>query len=180
MKLIYIVPFAFLISCGESESVDSGTQNFEATDSIKEFDMNENRLTAVEFNNELTLMQERTLDLIYELFQSDSASIDINLENALFELDVNIQDIRAMYKPDETSSEYARAQHDLMNFYQDELSGRFTELVPLLKQKELSKKQKDELTNYDIYFAEQEKIWFDSVFVAQEKFAKSNNIKLEE
>jgi len=179
MKLIYIIPFVFFISCAESEPGDSGTQNFEATDSIKEFDMNENRLSAVDFNNEMTLMQERTLDLVFELFQSDSASVDLNLENTNFELDVNIQTLDLTNPPD-GAEEFVRTMKNVMRFYKDELQGKFLEMVPLIKQKELTKKQKDDLKNYDVYFAEQEKIWFDSVFVEQEKFAKANNIKLEE
>lgn len=180
MKLIYVLPFLFLFACSGSNSTDSGTQTFEASDTIKEFDMNENRLSAVEFNNELTLMQERMLGLITELFQSDSSNVDLNLENTLFELEVNRENIDWMFQPDDESTEFARCQSNLIQFYIDELNGKFKEIIPLLKQSKRSKKQNDELTNYDIYFAEQKKIWFDSVFIAQEKFAKANNIKLQE
>ena len=180
MKLIYSFSFLFLIACGDSNTTDSGTQTFEALDTIKEFDMNENRLSAVDFNNELTLMQERMLDLISELFLSDSSNVDLNLENTLFELEVNRQNIDLMNPNDGESIEFARCQKNLIQFYTDELNGKFKEIIPLLKKNNLTKKQKDELTNYDIYFAEQEKIWFDSVFIAQENFAKANNIKLQE
>lgn len=180
MKLIYVSAFLFLVACVDSDSIDSGTQNFEALDSIKEFEMNEGRLTAVDFNNELTLMQERMLDLMTELFQSDSSNIDLNLENTLFELEVNLQNIDLMFKASVEITEFARCQRNLIKFYTDELNGKFKEIIPLLKESNLTKKQKDELNNYDIYFVEQEKIWFDSVFVAQEKFAKANNIMLQE
>jgi len=180
MRLIYVIPFFLLISCGGSTSNDSGTQNFEAIDTIKEFEMNDGRLTAVDFNNELTLMQERMLDLMTELFQSDSSNIDLNLENTLFELEVNQQNIAFMFQSSIESIEFARCQTNLIQFYTNELNGNFKEIIPLLKEPNLTKKQKDELNNYDIYFVEQEKIWFDSVFIAQEKFAKANNIKLKE
>jgi len=120
------------------------------------------------------------LDLMTELFQSDSSNIDLNLENTLFELEVNLQNIDLMFKASVESNEFARCQRNLIKFYTDELNGKFKEIIPLLKESNLTKKQKDELNNYDIYFVEQEKIWFDSVFVAQEKFAKANNIMLQE
>ena len=180
MKLIYAIPFFLLISCGGSTPDDSGTQNFNATDSIKEFEMNEGRLSAVDFNNELTLMQERTLDLVYTLFQSDSSNIDLNLENALFEININFNRLYEMKAPNQ-GDRYLETMMTLMDWYESELNNRFTTIViPLIKKSELTKKDHEALESYDTEFAMFEKIWCDEVFVAQENFAKANNIKLEE
>jgi hypothetical protein len=180
IKLICIAFFLTLISCGQGKpEVDTGEDTeIDGTDTITEFDMSEERLSAVDFNNELTLMQESLLDQMELLFLSDSASVDLNLENTLFEIDLSMQSLNAMKAPD-NSEGFLAAMKNLLAFYKAEVSTGFTEIVPLLKMETLTKKQQQQLSDYDLVFAEQEKAWFDTVFVEQEKFAQANNIKLE-
>lgn len=180
MKIIYVFSFFLLTSCSGSTSDDSGTQNFNATDSIKEFEMNEGRLSAVDFNNELTLMQERTLDLVYTLFQSDSSNIDLNMENTLFEIEMNLNRLQKLEAPN-LGEAYLQNTEALMVWYQSELKDNFNSTVaPIIKKSTLNGIDKETLRRYDLFFAEQEKELFDSIFIAQENFAKANNIKLEE
>jgi hypothetical protein len=179
-KVSCISLFIILLSCGQHKpGVDTGEDTeIDGSDTITEFDMSEERLSAVDFNNELTLMQESLLDQMETLFLSDSASVDLNLENTLFEIDLSKQSLEAMKAPD-NSEGFLTAMKNLLNFYEAELTTGFSEIVPLLKMQTLTKKQQQQLSDYDLTFAEQEKAWFDTVFLEQEKFAVANNIKLE-
>ena len=181
MRLICYFAFFIFCSCGSSPGeVNPGTEDIsvDASDTITEFHLNEHRLSAVDFNNELTMMQSSMLTQVETLFLSDSASVDLNLENTLFELDLNLQSLAAMKTPEQGEA-FLKATINVMNFYKSELTTGFAEIVPLLKMGDLSKKQKRQLSDYDAYFVEQEALWFDTVFVEQEKFAAANNITLE-
>lgn len=182
MKPLSILFFFVLFYSCQSSSSDGngGTEDSggEGT-TITEYDMDENRLGAVDFNNELSLMQQSIMDQVTTLFRSDSASVDINLENTLFEIGLNIEDLKQMQAP-ENGQAFLEATLNLMHFYEAELSSGFKELVPLIKAETLTRQQEKQLEEYDVYFAEQEMLWFDTVFVEQEKFARANNIKLAE
>lgn len=176
MKPVCFVFTLFLVSCG-GDSAEQGGQVIDGTDTITEFDMNEPRLTAVEFNNEMTFMQDAVLSQIDELFNSDSSNIDLNLENTLFELELNIESLKNIKAPEKSES-FVTAMKKLMEFYRSELTGPFQTIVPLVKKTEWSKADEKAVNEYDLNFVAQEKAWFDTVFAAQESFAKANNIKL--
>jgi len=174
--VVYFSSFFFLIySCGPS---DDGNMELDATDSIVEFDIDSERTSALDFNNELTLMQQDILDAMDILFQSDSTNIDLNLENTLFEIDMHLEELRSLNSFDGGAG-FVKSMFDLMLFYQEELEGGFQEMVPLLKKSELSESEKNQLEAYDISFAAQEKEYFETVIMVQEDFAQENNISLE-
>jgi len=178
MKKVSWILGVFLCACGAGPS-DQGNQNLDGTDTIKEFDMSEQRLSAVDFNNEMTFMQEGILSQVDVLFKSDSLTVDINLENTLFELELNLKSLENMKSP-EGGDDFITAMENLMLFYRSEFSGPFQEIIPLLKKAEWTKADEKKVSDYDVNFVAQEKSWFDTVIVAQEQFAKSNNIKLQE
>ncbi|MBI3135234.1 MAG: hypothetical protein HYZ14_11220 [Bacteroidetes bacterium] len=177
MKPVYCISFIFLFACG-GEPAGTTDHSLDGKDTIKEFEMSEPRLTAVEFNNEMTFMQDAILSQVDELFKSDSSNIDLNLENTLFEIDLNLESLNNMKVP-ENGEAFLNAMKNLMNFYHSELTGPFQQIVPLLKKADWSKADEKQVSVYDVSFVESEKAWFDSVFAEQEKFAKANNIKLE-
>jgi len=174
--LVYFLPlFLMFFSCGPS---DDGYMELDANDSIVEYDIDEERTSALDFNNELTLMQQDILDAMDVLFQSDSSNVDLNVENTLFEIDMHLGELHSLEKF-EGGQDFIASMVDLMEFYQKELNEGFQDVVPLLKSNDLSDSQKDELEAYDISFATQEKEYFEVVILAQEKFAQDNNISLE-
>ncbi|MEX1003396.1 MAG: hypothetical protein WDZ35_14860 [Crocinitomicaceae bacterium] len=166
-----------LISCGSSGS-DGGIE-LVSEDTIADYPLNEDRLTAVEFNNELTLMQEDAIQQITVLFQSDTASVQRNYENTLFELEIYQSNIREMQK-EGLGEDYLDEMQKLIAFYETELKTGFVEILPLLKKANLTNEDLDRLEVYDKNFAAKEKAAFESVFQAQEAFADTHNIKLQD
>ena len=179
MSRSYLIIFGFLLllSCKGEES--KGGVDLNPDDTLAGYELNNERINAVEFNNQLTLMQEDAVRQITILFQSDSATVDQNYENVLFELEIYQSELKEL-EFDTSASAYKRSMHDLLSFYQTELRGEFKELIPLLKETNPSDEVLDRLDAYDRKFADQERAVFDSVFAAQEAFAKANNIKLQE
>lgn len=178
MKNSFYIACFFLLSCG-GNSTGNDNQVIGGTDTIKEFEMSEPRLTAVDFNNEMTFMQDAILKQVDELFNSDSTNIDLNLENTLFELDLNIESLENMKAP-ENSETFVTAMKNLMVFYRSEFNGPFQDVVTLIKKANWTKADEKKVNDYDKNFVTAEKAWFDTVFAEQEKFATANNIKLEE
>lgn len=170
------VLFVLLDSCAGS---DSGNMDITPQDSLVEFEMNEQRLTAVDFNNEISLMQDDLLNAIDYLFMSDSADIEMNLENTLFEIDMNLSELNSMTF-DGSEEKLVAAMKDLLSFYQNELNGEFREVVPVLQLSELDEKNMLFLDAYDLRFVELEEAAFLKVSMAQEEFALANNIKLQD
>jgi len=178
MRIIFYTSCFFLIACGEQTN-DSSNHLMDGTDSIKELEMSEPRLNAVDFNNEMTFMQDAILKQVDELFGSDSSNVDVNLENTLFELELNLESLANMKAPEKAEA-FVTAMQNLMIFYRDELTGPFQEIIPLLKKADWSKADEKKVNDYDIRFVAAEKQWFDTVFAEQEKFAAAHNIKLEQ
>lgn len=176
-KLIWLTAI-FLYSCAAETGVDKDEAiSFDGQDTIVDFEMNDKRLLAVEFNDELSFMQEASLNQIFELFNSDSANIDLNYENTLFELDIHLQSLQAKTVPNQGEA-YLQAMINLMNFYIDDLKNNFPPMIALIKKPNRKKIDTKKLEDYDINFAIKEKELFDAIVVAQDAFAKANNIKL--
>lgn len=174
MSWKFLIPAFVLFSCGGDTS--------ETTSTIAENEVVETTaevITPVDFNNEISFMQDGILSQIDALFQSDSLSIDLNFENTIFEIDLNIESLNAMKVPAGGDS-LKTAMLDFMNFYKSELNGEFQSIIPLLKKPEWSKAEEKQVQDYDVKFADQEKIKFDKVISEQEKFAKANRIELQE
>jgi hypothetical protein len=171
----FIIFQVLIFSCGPS---DDGNMELDANDSIVEFSIDEERTSAIDFNNDLTLMQQDILDAMDILFQSDSSNIDLNLENTLFEIEMHLGELRSL-NSFEGGGGFVKSMFNLMEFYQEELKGGFQEMVPLLKKSKLSESEKNQLEAYDLSFAAREKEYFESVIMMQEEFAQENNISLE-
>lgn len=169
--------FSFVSSCAGSNENDSNTI-LSSTDSLVEYEINQDRASAVEFNNEMTFMQEGTLDMIDALFQSDTHKVELNHENCLFELEMNISTLEK-YQKEEDKTDFSAAMIDLMNFYHDELTGDFRTVMPLLKQSTFSSKDEEVLNEYDLRFVKLEEAAFEKVFISQEAYAEANNISLD-
>lgn len=174
----YIFPFfcLILLSCGGAS--DAGNTDITPSDSLVEFDINEERTTAVDFNNELSLMQQDMLDGMNRLFKADSSNISGLHETLIFEAEMNLADLNEMTF-DGSEVAFVTAMKDLMNWYISELNGPFIEIVPILSKAELNDSDERVLTDYDLGFASREKEAYEKVFVAQDAFALVNNIRLE-
>lgn len=176
MKQVIFLSPIFLFACGSTEI--SGTYDVSGNDSITEISMNEIKLSAVDFNNEMTFMQSGMLDQIDALFASDSTNIDLNLENTLFEVELNLTSLENMKAPD-GGEVFLECMKALMNFYKTEFTGPFNEIVALLKKPDWTKEDEKKVNEFDERFAADEFLLNEKVSQAQSDFAKANNIQLE-
>lgn len=176
-SLISFIFFAVLVSCNVSTDSENN-MDLSSTDTIVEYEENQEKLSAVEFNNELTNIQNGMLNQVDNLFQSDSSDVDINLENAIFEANLNLDKLNS-YENQENADGFLSAMVDLLEFYKEELSHNFSAVRDILKKGELFEDDKMFLDNYDRKFASNEEELFKVVFERQEEFAADNNIKLE-
>lgn len=168
-----IAAFVFVSCSSEAVETTANTNENAVAETTAEV------LSPVDFNNEISFMQDGILSQIDALFQSDSTNIDVNFENTIFEIDLNFESLNAMKIPAGGDS-LKTAMLDFMTFYKAELNGEFQTIIPLLKKPEWSKAEEKQVQDYDVKFADQEKIRFDKVIFEQEKFAKANRIELQE
>jgi hypothetical protein len=168
-----MLAFVFVSCTGDSIETTTTTNQDEASETVVEV------LSPVDFNNEVSFMQDGILSQIDALFQSDSSTIDVNFENTIFEIDLNIESLSAMKIPIGGDS-LKTAMINFMSFYKAELNGEFQTIIPLLKKPEWSKAEEKQVNDYDLKFAEEEKVMFEKVISEQEKFAKANRIELQE
>jgi len=174
------MPFFFLYSCGgdagienaEDDQIDS-TGNKE----VVEYELDQTRLSAVEFNNELSLTEENALITVDALFASDSTSIDQNLDNAIFEMDMNLQKINSLQLAGEGQN-FKNTLIDLLEFYQTEFTGDFKAIAILIKKPDWTKKDEEDIETYDKDFAAKEEELRELIHFEQDKYAAANNIKL--
>ena len=176
MRIFFILPI-FLFSCSEAVEDSSENDIAESDSLITGIVIDEDRFTAVEFNNELTYMQEGMLDQIDILFASDSSNVDLNLENAIFEAQSNLLKLDEMEKF-ENSENFVQAMKDLFAFYDKELSNDFQSIADILKKTELTDADDKTLEAYDLQFSEKEATAFQKVFETQDAFAAENKIRL--
>lgn len=168
------MPVFVLVSCaGDATETTIDTNENEVAVTSAEV------LTPVDFNNEVSFMQDGILSQIDALFQSDSSNIDVNFENTIFEIDLNVESLNAMKIPAGGDS-LKVAMLEFMNYYKIELNGEFQTIIPLLKKPEWTKAEEKQVQDYDLKFANEEKVMFDKVISEQEKFAKANRIELQE
>lgn len=173
MSWKYLIPVLFLFSCGGKTTDDTNSGETESGHEEPEM------LTPVDFNNEISFMQEGILAQIDVLFKSDSTNIDVNFENTKFEIELNIESLNAMKIP-EGGEGLKNAMLDFLKFYQTELDGGFQRIIELLKKPEWTDAEQAEVESYDIQFAEGESVAFEKVIAEQEIFAKANRIQLQE
>jgi hypothetical protein len=169
---------AFLYSCGgpEATAAESGTDSTE----IVEFELDEKRMSAVDFNNSLTLMFDAVTTAVDTLFRSDSAEVRQNADNALFEAEVNLSKIEALGSEANGAGDFKTAVFELLVFYHTEIGGAFRrDIIPILTSPKITKSQEKQLDTYDLDFAKREEELVRAVYAAQEKFTAANNIKLE-
>lgn len=176
MVRVLVVSIAFaLFSCSGSAEDPSDSI---VEDSLGGVQIDESRVSAVEYNDQLSLMQQDVVDMITVLFNSDTSEVDLNLENTLFEIDMNLTELDEMeFEGGEAFRDETRS---FLLFYKEELNGGFQEIVPLLRRADLSQDEIDQLNAYDLEFAEKEKAAFEKVSLAQEEFASEHDIYLME
>jgi hypothetical protein len=167
------------ISCGSNELEELTEQDYVLNDSIIEYDIDEERVSAVDFNNDLSLMQEDMLYITEKLFLSDTSMVVVNHENAIFEAQINLAELDEM-KFDGTEEPFVLEMKKLMTFYLDELNTGFMEIIPLLKKSTLSSDEEAQLDAYDLSFVSKEKEIFMQIFEVQNEFARVNNISLQD
>lgn len=174
---------SFLVACGGNNEQGGGEQDTTSdttSNGIVEYELNPDRLSAVEFNNELSLIQQSVYDQIGVLFLSAPGFVDQNLDNALFELELKATDLKNI-ETLEGGEAFKAAVLALIEFYKTELKGEFLEVLPILKleTEERSQTQVFRLNDYDEQFAIREKPLLETIVAEQEKFALNNNFKVE-
>lgn len=181
MRIIFVATLTLLMfSCGSSNETENNSAGETTADTsgIVEYDLNEERLSAVDFNNKLILIQQRVLDQINLLFTSDSSTVDLNYDNALFEIGLNLTDLKNTLAPDGGEG-FKKAVEDLLLFYEEELTHGFKDMKELMKKSDISEEEDEKLRNYDIEFARLERNLASYIQIEQEKFAAENNFKVE-
>lgn len=181
--LIILLAGGLLLACG-SESGTTDPENNLPSDStggadIVEYELNEERLSAVDFNNDLTFIQQGALDQINLLFQSDSANVRVNFDNALFDIGLKLVDLKQKDIA-EGGEDFQGALVNLLSFYETELNEGFEPLLPVLEKSadERTGAEEEMIKEFDLNFAEKEAELFEAILNAQEAFAKANNIRM--
>lgn len=174
-----------MLSCSEAvESIDS-EEPYELSDSITdgiiEYDLNEDRLSAVDYSNELSLVQQHAYDQINILFLSGPATVKQNYDNAMFDIGLKAKDVENMENYD-GGKPFKIALLGLLDFYNDELKNGFSKILPLLEKgaEERSRAEEYKVIDYDEQFAIKEAELFHVITSEQDKFALANNFKTQE
>jgi len=181
--LIILLAGGLLLACG-SESGTTDPENNLLSDStsgadIVEYELNEERLSAVDFNNDLTFIQQGALDQINLLFQSDTANVRVNFDNALFDIGLKLVDLKQK-EIAAGGADFQGALVKLLSFYETELKEGFEPLLPVLEKSAAQRTGAEEemIKEFDLNFAEKEAELFEAIVHAQEAFAKANNIRM--
>jgi len=178
MKINTLIIFitAFLIACsGSSDPVNEDNDTSTDSTGIIEYDLDEERISAVEFNDQLSLIQQQVYDQINQLFTSEPGTVQQNLKNTKFEIEIKQNDLDRM-EVYEGGEAFKNGVRDLLSFYQTELSGGFAEIVPLLEKNGEARTETEinRLNEYDKQFAMKEAEFFAKIDSAQTAFAKAN------
>lgn len=184
-KSIFILFFScFVFACtNQDESNAEGVgQNSDTLESgIIEYDLNQEKLSAVDYNNELSLVQQNVWNQLDLLFMADSATIDQHYETTLFEIETKLTDLRQMYIP-EGGEKLSSSLISLLMYYQNELGFKFKPLLVLMKKplEQMTRKDAGKLTEFDLAFAAKEKELVLIFAAEQDSFAAANNFQMEE
>lgn len=169
-----------LVACGGESSVNTEEDGNDTIENgLVEFELDEDRMSAADFNNELMQFMNSAIEAINSVFAAEGPDVDINHQNALFELDILISKCRELDSGGADGDKFKSSVMDLLEFYHNECNGGMAEvMVPLQKKDHLSKEDQKKLQDYDDYFAAEEVRLVDSIVRYQETFAALNNIEL--
>ncbi len=163
-----------LMACGGESTTESDLSTSTDSTTIVEYEMDNERLSAVEYNNEFTLMQQQVLDQIDVLFKSDTGNVVTNHQNALFEVNLKLNDLERM-NPPQGGEQFKNALNDLFVFYKKQLNGDFEAVMPIMQKAEISEQENEALETFSEQFALKEDSLFQNILSAQETFAAENN-----
>tara|TARA_B110000046_G_C13004100_1_gene403539 strand:- start:1755 stop:2318 length:564 start_codon:yes stop_codon:yes gene_type:complete len=186
MKYFYSLLIAgLMLSCSEELETTGPDNPYELSDTIAdgiiEYDLNEDRLSAVDFSNELSLIQQHVYDQINVLFLSGPATIKQNYDNATFDISLKAKDAENM-EDYEGGKPFRLAILNLIQFYKHELANGFAKILPLLEKgaEDRSRDEEYKVIDYDEQFAIKEAELFNAIAAEQDKFALANNFKTQE
>lgn len=174
MNRICFLALFFLAGCNSDNVVPD-----EKTTQTNEVTTSETQLSPVDYNNEITFMQDGIFNQVTDLFHSDSASVDENFENTMMELDLNQERLESMDTP-EGGEALKNVMIEFFDFYRNALQGDFQEILVLLKKSNWTNLEADQVAAYDAQFAADEKEMFDRVTAIQVEFANHHKIRLQE
>ncbi|MFD1552783.1 hypothetical protein DNU06_08545 [Putridiphycobacter roseus] len=176
MKIILTpVVFIFLIIACQNESGTAA--DVAKNDTTIAYQMNENKLSAVAANNTISNFQKATLQMVDAVFQSDSATLPLRVQDAIYELEVNIQRVEEMPELN-ALGDFKNAVVRLFKFYKIAFEKDFKILIPTIQNSNPSATDKAVLEAYDESFRAKEVELFKEISLTQEAFAKANNINL--
>lgn len=171
---IYFISL-FIFACSSNKNGEIIDEN---NDEIV-YNMNPNKINAVDLNNELSLIQISTLKWVDSLFSSDPEIIDVLLKDVLFELEINQSKIKDLPNMEESEA-FKNDLNSLLDFYKKEFTETFqNEIIPILKKETYTEEEEIKLEEYDIYFANEEAKIFNKIQQSQIKFANHYKIDLE-
>lgn len=186
MKSICILLVSFFVfACSSNEDpTDSPKLNPESDtleSGIIEYDLNQEKLSAVDYNNELSLIQQNVWNQLDLLFMADSASVDQHYETTLFEIETKLKDVQQLYIP-EGGEKLSGALIALLTYYQHQLSVKMKPLLPILKKPldKITREDAGKLNEFDLAFAAKEKELVLVFAAEQDSFAAVNNFQMEE
>ena len=176
MKVFFLIISLPLIlaACSNNSSVE------DKPDEIAEkvtYQMNEEKLSAVAANNLISNIQRAALEMVDEVFQSDSAALPNNVQNAIFELEVSIQRVEEMTGLKKLGT-FKKAVINLFKFYQNAFENDFQSLIPTIQNSNPTASEKAILQKYDEDFRRKEMVFFKEISQDQEAFAAANKINL--
>ena len=141
------------------------------------YQMNEDKLSAVEVNNLISGIQKAALNMVDSLFRADSIVIEERLSTTVFELEVSLNRLNEVEDLPKSKLFIAKVS-DLLSFYKFEIETNFKSLIPLIYKESTSEAENNILIEYDQSFVKEEAKLFESILVAQEEFAVTNKIIL--
>ncbi len=186
MKFIYLLLLPLLlVACSGNEEQENDPVLNPDSDTLEsgiiEYDLNEVKLSAVDFNNELSLIQQNVWNQLDLLFMADSASVDDQFETTLFEIETKLTDVNQMYVP--TGGErLSGALVNLLTYYRDQLTNKMKSLLPLMKKPldQVTRQDAGQLNEFDLAFAAKEKELVLTFAAEQDAFAAANNFQMQE
>ena len=137
-----------------------------------------NKYNAVEINNQISSIQKASVAIIDTVFKADTLSVSKKLEDAIFELDVSIQRLKSLSSEHQMVDYFASSVIDLLQFYRNQFTTEFNELLPTLKKSNLTSKDRQILESYDMKFVGDEAALFEEIVVRQDSFANFFKIGL--
>jgi len=172
LKSIFLFLLLTIFGCETDDTTDL------AENSKEYIELSEDKYNAVELNNQVSNIQKGALALVDSVFRADTSSISKKTEDAIFDLDVNLNKLKSLGDEHEVAKYFANSVSQLLTFYKTEFENDFKDLIPILKKAKLNDEDRAILDSYDKEFVNQEANLFNEIVICQDSFTNFFKIKL--